>query len=246
MDNERFISACEDTLKSHEKRSGIGTLSEKTMHAVLKRYFESNADNQEIKIGNFVADIVNENGIIEIQTAAFNLLRKKLAAFMELCPVTIVHPIARTKWLILIDPETGEQISRRKSPKKGSEFDIFAELYKIKPFLLNENFRLCIMLIDVEEQRTLNFVYKKGRKNSTRFNRIPTALADEIYIETTGDFKKLIPPNLLEIFTSKDFRKSAKITLRQAQTALNVLTHIGAVERIGKEGNLYQYCVSEN
>ena len=100
------------------------------------------------------------------------------------------------------------------------------------------------MLIDVEEQRTLNFVDKKGRKSSTRFNRIPTALADEIYIETTEDFKKLIPPNLPEIFTSRDFRKSAKITLRQAQTALNVLTHIGAVERIGKEGNLYKYRVS--
>ena len=67
MDKELFINAC----KSDKCKKGIGTLSEKTLHSVLKNYFEPFSENHEIKIGNYVADIVGENGIIEIQTRQF-------------------------------------------------------------------------------------------------------------------------------------------------------------------------------
>ena len=75
-----------------------------------------------------MADIVGENGIIEIQTRGFDRLRKKLSAFLEVCDVTVVYPVAEIKWLCWIDPDTGAISSRRKSPRRGKPQDAFNEL----------------------------------------------------------------------------------------------------------------------
>ena len=78
----RFKTACEEIIGGNRAENGIGTLSEKTLHAVLKRYFELDGGICEIKFGRYVADVVlGERGIFEIQTRAFNVLRNKLDAF---------------------------------------------------------------------------------------------------------------------------------------------------------------------
>ncbi len=43
-------------------RQGIGTLSEKTVHAVMKNYYAPDTDMHEIPIENFVADIYTGSG----------------------------------------------------------------------------------------------------------------------------------------------------------------------------------------
>ena len=62
----------------------IGTLSEKTLHAFLKNYYEPDIDKQEIPIDRYVADIFTGQEIIEIQTAQFNSMRDKLNCFVPL------------------------------------------------------------------------------------------------------------------------------------------------------------------
>ena len=84
-------------------RQGIGTLSEKTVHAVMKNYYAPDTDMHEIPIENFVADIYTGQEIIEIQTRAFHKMRRKLDAFLPLYPVTIVYPIPHIKWLFWIE-----------------------------------------------------------------------------------------------------------------------------------------------
>ena len=79
---ERFADALSATLESERGGRGIGTLGEKTLHAVLKNYFEPNAANHEIKVGGFVADIVNDKGVTEIQTRSFDRLKRKLSTFL--------------------------------------------------------------------------------------------------------------------------------------------------------------------
>jgi len=220
---------------------GIGTLGEKTLHAALKHYFEPNTTKHEIKIGSFVADIVTENGIIEIQTRSFDKLRKKLAVFLEITQVTVVYPIPKTKWLLWINKDTGEVTKKRKSPKRGSIYDSVYELYKIKPMLDHPNLRLCFVLIDMEEYRYLNGWSKDKKKGPTRCDRIPIDIVEEIYINNTADFVKFIPDELDSQFTTKDFAKTAKISLRTSQTAFNILHHIGVVRRVGKQGNMHVY-----
>lgn len=243
MDRMLFSQACDKIINNERERSGIGTLSEKTLHAVLKNYFEPYADNHEIKLSNYVADIVGENGIVEIQTRSFDKLRKKLASFLEVSTVTVVYPIASTKWIIWLDETTGEFTNKRKSPKKGSMYEAFFELYKIKSLLTHENFRLCLVLIDIEEYRLLNGWSTDKKKGSSRYERIPTNLIDEIYINDITEYKQLIPQGLPEQFTAKDFKTASKLTLSRSQTALNVLNHIGAIKRIGKQGRAFLYTV---
>jgi hypothetical protein len=241
MDKQRFSETCDKVRNTKSKSNGIGTLGEKTLHAILKNYFEPMEDNHEKKVGSFVADISRESGIIEIQTRQFNKLRKKLEYFLALTDVTVVYPVAHTKWLIWIDEQTGETTKKRKSPKNGKPYEIFYELYKIKDLLCNTRLSFCIVMLDLEEYRSLNGWSENKKKGSTRYNRIPTDLVDEIYINSPSDYDKLIPKELGQHFTSKEFMKFTGLTLSASQTALNVLNSVGAVVRTGKQGNRYIY-----
>ena len=247
MDRQRFYEARSKVLNGEHVRAGIGTYGEKTVHAVLKNYFEPFADSHESRVGGFVADIVGEDGIIEIQTGDFARLRKKLEACLAVSRVTVVYPIARQKWIIPIDPETGEQGRKRKSPAKGKPLDVFPELYRIKQFLSHENFRLCIVMLDVEEYRRPPETegLKRGRRRGyVRYDRIPLELVDEIHINCLRDWGYFIPNGLPEEFTSADLGLLSGAGMSYASYMLNVLTAAGAVKRVGKKGNSFLYRLS--
>lgn len=126
------------TLRPRE-RHGIGMQSEKTLHAVLKNYIDPDEDHQEIPIDRYIADIFVRDHIIEIQTANMNAMRAKLACFLPQYPVRVVYPIPAEKWIIWVDPETGELLNKNRSPLRGSFFHAFRELYKIRPYLRDPN-----------------------------------------------------------------------------------------------------------
>ena len=79
--DERFLAACDRIIHTEHIENGIGTLSEKTVHSVLKYYLEPDTSFHEVKTGRYVADIRTPDGIYEIQTRQFNKLRNKLEAF---------------------------------------------------------------------------------------------------------------------------------------------------------------------
>lgn len=241
MDQIRFQKACDKIIDTKRERQGIGTLGEKTVHAILKNYLEPREEYHEIRVNGYVADIRNEERIIEIQTRGFHALRKKLEVFLELAPVTIVYPVPHIKWLRWIEEETGEISDRRKSPKMGTPYMIFYELYKIKSFLRHPNLSFCIVLLDVEEYRFLNGWSQDKKKGSSRYDRIPKKIVEEVWIRVLEDYKKMLPETLEETFTSKDYKNKTKLTLSQAQTALNVLLSVDAIERVGKKDRAYVY-----
>lgn len=232
-------------INKEQQRLGIGTLSEKTLHAFLKNYYEPDVDKQEIPIDRYVADIFTGKEIIEIQTAQFNRMRDKLNCFLPLYPVTIVYPIAREKWVYWIDPETGAVSEGRKSPKKGNEYAAFVELYRIKHYLKESNLKLKIVLIDLEEYKLLNGWGNQKKNNASKYDRVPREIFKEVDIERREDYMQFIPYNLEEHFTSKSFGKAAHIPQKLATVVLNILDYMEVVERIGKEGNAYVYKVRE-
>jgi len=223
------------------KQRSIGTLGEKTLHAILKLYFEPDDSKHEVKVGAYVADIHNDNGIIEIQTRAFNKLRNKLTEFLKTSPVTVVYPLPKTKWLLWIDEATGDTTKKRKSPKQGRIFDAIPELYRIKPLLSQPNLSICIPFIDMEEYRYLNGWSDDKKRGSTRYNRIPVNIVEEVWLRTADDYLKFIPDILPHRFNSKEYMKAASVNQKISQTSLNILYHIGAVKRVGKQGNMHIY-----
>ena len=166
-DKERFDWARDKIVGTVRERQGIGTLSEKTVHAVLKNYYAPDEDMHEIPIEGSVADIYTGTEIVEIQTRSFDRMRDKLRKFLPLYPVTIIYPIPYEKWLIWIDEETGEFSSRRKSPVKGNAYAAFRELYKIKNFLLEENLHFKFVFLNMEEYRLLNGWSRDKKKGSS-------------------------------------------------------------------------------
>lgn len=242
---KRFEAAKEKIVGVDRQRIGIGTLSEKTVHAILKNYFEPDEDYQEIPIENYVADIYREGKIIEIQTRQFNRMRDKLNSFLPLYPVTIVYPIPREKWIIWIDEDTGELSKRRKSNAKGNPYIAFEELYKIKMFLKDRNLSLKLIMMDIEEYKLLNGWSKNKKKGSSRYDRIPLEIIEEIEISCREDYMQFVPYDLPTEFTSVEFAKAAHIPTSLAQTTLNILYHVGVITRVGKTGNRYLYTVLE-
>lgn len=240
-DKDRFEEARRKVIGVDRQRLGIGTLSEKTVHAILKNYYEPDEDRQEIPIENYVADIYVDGEIIEIQTGQFNRMRDKLNIFLPLYPVTIVYPIPREKYLIWIDEVSGELSAPRKSPKRGNPYHAFPELYKIKMFLKSPNLRFKLALVDMEEYRLLNGWSRDRKKGSVRFDRIPTQLVEEVGIDCVQDYLQFVPYELEEPFTAKEFAGTVHITPKLAGIVLNLLYYVEAVERVGKKGNAYLY-----
>ena len=241
MDELRFHDACDQIVRKTKKQNGIGTLGEKTLHAVLKHYLSPDTMSHEQRVGRFVADIKNDNGIIEIQTRNFDKLRRKLDAFLPEDQVTIVYPIAKTKWIYWIDNETGAVSSKRKSPKQGTIYELLVELYRIKFHLLHPNIHFCIIMLEIDEFRNLDGWSENKKKGASKFDRIPIELTEEVHIREIIDYQKFIPDALNAEFTSRDFQKASGMSLSGARTALNVLYHVHAVNRVGKAGNAFLY-----
>ncbi len=241
MDQQLFQTVCDEIIGQQQGLNGIGTLGEKTIHSVLKNYYSPDIACQEVKVTTFVADIFDENGIIEIQTRNFDKLRKKLAAFLPIAPVTIVYPIHNIKWIRWINPQTGEVSPPRKSPKAGSPYSIFTELYKIKSFLHSPGISFRIVLMDLEEYRLLDGWSMDKKKGATHCDKIPLHLINELILKEPSDYALFLPDDLPDLFTSGEYAKATRSSIKLAQTSLHILHYIGLLNRVGKRGHSYLY-----
>lgn len=241
MNQARFSEAYQRTAYVNRERNGIGTLGEKTLHALLKNYLEPDETKQEVRVGSYYADIFDGEQIIEVQTRQFHKLREKLTAFLPDYPVTVVYPVLGKKWLYWLDKESGEVSKGRVSPRKGSVYEVCAELYKIKEHLKNPNFHLRVLVLEAEEYRYLDGWSRDRKKGSSKYDKIPTKLLDELCIDCLQDYRRFLPEGLPTEFGTQEFAKSAHISRKLAQVVLNILYDTGTVERVGKQGNAWIY-----
>jgi len=241
VDRQRFLRAMET---AEIGGNSIGTLNESPLHAVLKLYCEPRSELHEVDIGGYVADIANETGYIEIQTRNFAAMKKKLSGLLDQSVVTLVYPVAGIKWVLWIDTETGEITPRRKSPKKWQPADVFYELYRIRELIDHPNFRLKVVVLELEEYKYLDGWDKSKKRNATRATRVPIDILDEIDV-TCPEELTLLLPELPKQFTTADVAKSGSISDSGAQKAVKMLTDMGVAERVGKRGRRYLYEIRE-
>lgn len=244
-DQDRWQQAVEIAAGRMAERSGIGTLGEKTLHAAVKYYLEPDESRHEVPYMGFVADIRNETGVIEVQTRAFDRLRRKLAVFLEAGPVTLVCPLPHLKYVQWLDPETGEITRRRKSPKTGRPWHILPELDRIKELLDHPNLTLLIILLDVDEYRALTGWSRDRKRGSHRLERIPLSIYQELRIRQPADRQALIPEGLPPEFTRQELMKCGRFSDRQSAFAVRAMTKLGLCERCGKLGRAYLYRLTE-
>ena len=134
----------------------IGELNERSLHRALKQRYAIAGSATEQAIDGFVVDLVIGDRIVEIQTGGFSPLKRKLPRLLERHRVTLVHPIARDKYIIKVATDRGVLQPRRKSPKHGSVFHIFPALVSIPALLAHSNLTLEIVMTVEEEVRAVD------------------------------------------------------------------------------------------
>ncbi|HBT64516.1 MAG TPA: hypothetical protein DEB10_07655 [Ruminococcaceae bacterium] len=240
---DTFERARSRGLSRLHERQGIGTQGERSLHVILKYWIDPDECHHEVMLGlgKMVADVFDGRRVFEIQTRNFNTLRPKLERILPEFPVTVVFPLAREKRLIWVDPETGETTKPRRSPKTGSVWDAFFELYKIKMFLCHECLTIKLVFLDIEEYRLQDGWSYDRKRGSHRMERIPYALVETVDLITPADFAALLPDDLPNEFTSADLAVVIHIPKNRASKICNILYTIGAIIRTGKKANAYLY-----
>ncbi len=238
----RFDRLCDEAIRSARTQgeAGIGTLGEKRLHAVIKRYLCEDEDCHEVGVRNtrYVSDVRVGKDIYEVQTGPFYPMRKKIAYYLENtdCTVTVVHPIAVEKWVTWYDPQTGELLPRKRSPRKGRAEELLPELYSLIPHLQNPRLRFRLLMIEAEDIRILSNRRGNRKKGAVKYERIPLALLDRLDFDAPADFARFLPTALPSPFTAKDFARLTKIRGRDTYSSLHVLEALGLIKRTASIG----------
>lgn len=238
----------------------INTFNESNLHNTLKKLYAYKYNGKtEFFDGKYYYDILTpKNEVIEIQTKNLSKLLSKLCTILESGKkITLVHPIVITKTIITTDCDNNI-ISKRKSPKKGSIYDLFSELTGIYPILLNENFTLEILEINMSEIRTktneLVQSQNKKRRIKKDWNKTNKKL-DEILstrtFKTKEDYLSLLPQNLPKEFSAKELSQCFKQSvLFKKNTRINshliiwVLKHMELIEFVQIKNRSHYYKIN--
>ena len=246
VDKAAFRTACEKAASRSRTGDSIGTMGEKSLHAVLKWYYEPDGTRHEIPLGSYVADIVGEHGVIEIQTRGVAHLKPKLSELLETTSVTVVHPVILRKRIVNLDGNTGEVTFERFSPKRGSLYTAIRELYSLKPLLPQQRLTVRLPLLEADEIRSFGVRTRRRKKQRTRQGEyvsdlIPTDIVDEIILAQPSDYEIFLPGHLSGSFGAAELAEAAATDLPAARRVLNLLTFLGLTEAIGKDGRRTVY-----
>jgi hypothetical protein len=231
----------------------IGVLNEKSVHSLIKHYIEPDTSCHEVRLDSFIVDILREDGVYEIQSRHFYLLRNKLINLLKSYKVTVVYPVVRTKWIVWVNDESGEVMKRRKSPKKGLPCHILSELYGIRDLLQHENLSFAVVSLDAEEYRRevgekqkkpsgKKVMSRRYRKGQDRLDCVPLKWVDMLnFGGTRAHGLSQLMPELADEFTSLEFGRAGGFPQKTVHKAMKVLSEAGIIRCVGKQGRRLMY-----
>jgi hypothetical protein len=220
--------------------TGIGTLTEKSLHAALKDWYAEPQDQFEVQVDGFVIDIVRDDLLIEIQTGNFGAMKRKLNKLLADHSIRLLHPIAAEKWIVR-QSAAGAQIGRRKSPKQGSVIDLFAELVYLPHLIDHPNLVFEVLLTQEEEVWRNDGQGSWRRKRWSIHDRRLLNVIERVPLSSVADLCQLLPASLQPPFTNRQLADSLKCRMRLAQKITYTLRHCGGLELAGKKGNALLY-----
>jgi hypothetical protein len=172
----------------------------------------------EVECDGKIYDIIDKEGnVTEIQTTNVSkLLGKTVTALKNGRKIKIVHPVILEKRIELYG-EDGKCLSNRKSPVKGSLYDIFNELTGIYTVLLKKNFSLDVLEITMTERRirTPEPVQSQNgqrrfRRNWNKTDKILGKIVNTYTFSAAADYLALIPEQCLPEFSAKELSAALK------------------------------------
>jgi hypothetical protein len=219
-------------------------MTEYTLHSEIKRWYMGSGDELEVKVDDFIIDVLRDNLLIEIQTGNFSAIKKKLnKLLLNSNQVRLVYPIAQLKWIVHVS-RSGEFVRRRKSPKKGKVTDLFYELVHAPSLIKDKNFSLEVLLIEEEEIRCSDGRGSWRRRGASVKDRKLLKIFDRIVFEDSNDFLEFLPEELNDHFTNKVLAQKLGVSVRLAQKITYCLRKMDAISVAGKRRNQLLFQVS--
>jgi hypothetical protein len=220
--------------------SGIGVLREGPLHAAVKDLLAGPGDRAEVPFGRYVIDLVRADGeLVEIQTGGFSPLGPKLDALLDGHRVRIVHPVAAERRIVRVD-EHGEVLSARRSPLRGSAWDVFDRLVSFPSLLAHPNLVVEVLLCREDHVRAP----EAGRSRSGRRRRDPgerrlTEVLGSVSLASPQDAAALLPETLAlggNPFTTRELGAAIGCRMVLAQRVAYCLRTMDVLADAGKRG----------
>jgi hypothetical protein len=210
---------------------------ESSLHSAIKKWYFLEGDKLEVKVDDFIVDIVRGDLLIEIQIANFSAIKPKLTRLLNDHKVRLVYPIPKEKWIVHKSTATGETYGRRRSPKKGRLSDLFSELIRIPSLFSKGNFSIEVLMIEVEEIWCNDGRGSWRRKGASIEDRKLIRVFERRIFEHKADFLKVLPEDLSDPFSNRNLAKSLGIPVNQSRKMTYVLRKIGTITYVGKNRN---------
>jgi len=210
-------------------------------HLALQQHYARDDGLVEAEVDSYRADVLRDGVIYEIQTGSFSAIRDKLDKLSKRRQVVLVCPIPETKIIVRVDPETGDELSARRSPKRGKVTDVFHELVYMPRLLRRKRLALEIVMTTERELRQDDGRGSWHRKGVSIIGRELLQIVAAHRFDGPADFLRLLPDDLPEQFTVRELREYGGLKKRLVSRMAYALREMGAIKRIGKKGNAFVY-----
>jgi hypothetical protein len=131
--------------------------------------------------------------------------------------------------------------SRRKSPRKGSIYDLFNVLVYAWELPLQKKLSVELVLVDALEKRVQDGKGSWHHAYASIHDKLLTAWNGTVALNKAADYRQFVPFKRGQEWKAADFAKAAKIRPRLAGKALYVLTRLSVIEQCGLDGRAFIY-----
>ena len=220
----------------------IGLLREGHLHASLRALYVQPGDQVEVPVDGYVVDIHRDGLLIEVQTANFSAIARKMRDLVTRHRVRLVYPVARDRWVVKMPRDASGGITRRKSPRHLEAFDVFEELVSFPELIGHANFELDVV---VTEEETV-WRFEGGRKRWRRrgwaaIERRLLGVYETVRLRSAEDYASMIPGGLGQSFCTSDLAGRLGRPRNLAQRMAYCLRNGGLIEKVGSQGNAIVY-----
>jgi hypothetical protein len=207
----------------------------------LKQWYARPGDLLEFPLDGYIVDILRDNHVIEIQTANFASIKRKVRDLSCRYRVTLIYPVTHERWILEVPRTLPGSIVRRKSPKRQAVNQLFEELVSFPELLNCPNFSIEVVSIQEEQLRHYDR-RRRGKRRTWRIvDRKLLRVLERSVFDAPSDLWQLIPSTLPNPFETSHLASVLGHPRWFAQKVAYCLRRSGVTTAIGKKGNSVVY-----